>query len=144
MISTQASTTIERPLGAVFSFVADTTNDPAWHTDLLEVRRRGSAPTGAGSEFEVRIKPFMGQSDGLLQVTKFEPDRLLELHGRMGPMEPTIRYSFRPANGATEVRREVELRPPGVMRLLQPLMRPTFAKRNVEFLANLKRVLEAN
>ncbi len=143
MITTHGSTTIDRPVGDVFSFVADTTNDPAWHTDLLEVRRRGAGPTGPGSEFDVRIKPFMGQSTGTLRVTRLELNKLFELHGRMGPMEPTISYSFRSSNGGTDIGRDVALQPPGLLRLLQPLMRPTIAKRNREFLENLRRVLEA-
>lgn len=144
MIRMEASTTIDRPLGDVFSFVADTTNDPAWHTDLLEVHRRGAGPTGPGSEFDVRIQPFMGQSSGILRVTRFEPNQMLELRGRMGPMEPIIRYSFTTWDGGSQVRREVTLQPTGVMRLLQPLMRPTLVKRNRQFLVNLKRVLEAS
>jgi hypothetical protein len=57
-------------------------------------------------------------------------------------MEPTISYAFRPMGGGTEVAREVTLQPPGLLRILQPLMRSMFAKRNNEYLGNLKKVLE--
>lgn len=142
MISARDSTKIDRPIEEVFAFVADTTNDPAWHTDFTEVRRRGSEPTRLGTEFDIQIKPFMGQSTGSLKVTGYEPNRLLELEGRVGPMEPTIRYTFRTADGGTEVDREEALQPPGLMRLLQPFLRPVFARRNRQFLGNLKQLLE--
>jgi hypothetical protein len=142
MISARDSTTIGRPIEEVFSFVADTTNDPSWHTDFTEVRRRGAQPTQLGTEFDIQIKPFMGQSTGWLKVTGYEPNRLLELKGRVGAMEPTLRYTFRTADGGTEVGREEALEPPGLMRLLQPFLRPIFARRNRQFLKNLKQVLE--
>ncbi|MDQ2934705.1 MAG: SRPBCC family protein [Chloroflexota bacterium] len=126
----------------MFAFVADTANDPAWHTDLTEVRRRGSGPTQLGTEWDIQIKPFMGQSSGTLEVTEFEPNHLLVLQGRMGPMAPTIRYSFRAVNAATDFGREVVMQPLGLMRLLQPVMRPTLAKRNRQFVENLKSLLE--
>ncbi len=142
MITAESGTSIDRPVDDVFAYVADTTNDPVWHLDVLHAKRRGEGPTHEGSEFDIRIKPFMGQSGGSLRVTRFESNQLLELSGRMGPLEPTIQYTFRATDGSTEVRRAVRLQPPGLMRLLQPLMRPTIAKRNSEFLGNLKRVLE--
>jgi uncharacterized protein YndB with AHSA1/START domain len=142
MISARDRTSIRRPIDEVFAFVADTTNDPAWHTDLTEVRRRGSGPTQLGSEWDIQFRPFMGQSSGTMKVTEFEPNQLLLLKGRMGPMEPTIRYTFRSVSDGTEFGREVVMQLPGLMRLLQPLMRPSFAKRNRQFLANLKALRE--
>ena len=142
MVTIQHRTTIDRRPNDVFAYVADTTNDPAWHTDLVEVRRTDTGPIGLDSEFEVRIKPFMGQTTGSLRVTGHEPDSRFELRGRMGPISPTIGYTFRPSNGGTEVSRTVAVEWPGVMRLVQVPLRPILARRNARFLANLKQVLE--
>jgi hypothetical protein len=143
MIIAKASTTIDRPLAQVFSFVAASPSDPAWDSDILEAQPRTAGLTAQGSEFELRIKPFMGQSRGTMRVTRFEPDRHLELHGQLGPMEPTIRFSFASAGHGTELRREVEMHPSGLLRLMEPLMRWMIAKRNAEILEALKRRIEA-
>lgn len=142
MIRTQASTTIDRPLADVFTFIAESPANPAWDSDILELIRRGTGPTALGSEFTSRIKPFMGQSEGSFQVTKFESDRHLELRGRLGPMEPAIRFWFAPSGAGTELRREIEMQPTGLMRLLEPLIRRSVAKRNEAILDELKRVVE--
>lgn len=142
MIRLTNSIEIERPVEEVFAYVSDVTNDPAWHTDILDARRIDSGPIGIGSEFEVRIQPFMGQSTGRVAVTVHQPSAGFELSGRLGPMEPVIRYRFRRANGETEVEREVSMQPPGLMRLLAPVLRPMMRGRNQGFLANLKRVME--
>lgn len=143
MITTRASTTIARPLAQVFSFVAASPSDPSWDSDILEVEPRTAGPTAQGSEFDIRIKPFMGQSRGTLRVTRFEPDRHLELRGHVGPMEPTIRYLFAASGSGTDLRREIDMQPSGFLRFLQPMMRPMIAKRNAEILEALKRRIES-
>jgi hypothetical protein len=60
----------------------------------------------------------------------------------MGVMRPTITYSFEPMDGVTRFTRRVQFDVPGLMRLMQPLVRASGTKRNDEFLANLKRALE--
>jgi uncharacterized protein YndB with AHSA1/START domain len=143
MITAKTSTRIDRPVAQVFQFVAASPGDPAWDSDTLEVQPRTPGPTAQGSEFDVRFKPFMGQSRGTLRVTRFEPDRHLELRGQMGPMEPTIRFSFAASGNGTEVRREIDMQLSGLLRLLQPLMGRMMAKRNAEILDALKRRIES-
>jgi hypothetical protein len=142
MISAENSVTVNRPVEAVFTFVSDATNDPGWHTDILEASRTGDGPIGLGTVFKVRTRPFMGQSEGSMEITRWEPNRRAELQARMGPMRPRITYLHEGIDGTTRFTRRVDLQPPGLMRLMQPIMRGMFRKRNAEFVANLKRVLE--
>jgi hypothetical protein len=39
MVDRSDSIMIDRPVEEVFAYVADVTNDPAWHTDILEARK---------------------------------------------------------------------------------------------------------
>src|SRR5438132_2019156 len=134
---------IARPPAEVFSYMADVRNDPTWHTDVLEV---GSSTdvVGMGTVFDVKVKPSMGVSEGTMTITRFEPGRLVEYQGRMGKMTPTVTNICEPDAQGTRVTRRVELEPPGLMRVMTPLIKRTIAKANDGFLANLRRLLEGS
>lgn len=142
MIDTSDDIRINRPVAEVFAYVTDTTNDPAWHTDILGVRKTPEGSIGMGTTWQLRIKPFMGVSESTSEVVTFEPNRKEVLRGVAGPMDTTLTYLFEPADGGTKFTRRVQIRISGMMRLMQPLMRLMVPKRNAGFLRNLKGVLE--
>ena len=142
MIDRSDSITINRPVAEVFAYVADTANDPAWHTDILEARKTSDGPIGTGTTWNQRIKPFMGVSEATAEVVAFEPQRKEVLQGVAGPMKPTLTYMFEPADGGTTFTRRIQIEVPGLMGLMLALIRPMIGKRNAGFVANLKRVLE--
>jgi uncharacterized protein YndB with AHSA1/START domain len=142
MIDRSDSVTINRPVEEVFAYVTDTSNDPAWHTDILEARRTSEGPVGIGTTWHLRFKPAMGVSEGETEVVAFEPNRKEVQQGVMGPMQPTLTYLFEPADRGTRFTRRVQIKVSGVMRLMEPLMWLMTPRRNAGFVANLKRVLE--
>jgi len=142
MVDIANSITINRPAGEVFAYVTDLSNEPAWHTDLLEARKTSEGPVGIGTRYQVRFKPFMGNSEGTNEVIGFEPNRLQVVRGEVGPMRPTVTYLVEPANGGTRFTRRLQLEASGLMGLLLPLMRFMIVRSNAGFVANLKRVLE--
>jgi uncharacterized protein YndB with AHSA1/START domain len=134
---------IERPPEEVFAYVSDVRNDPAWHTDVLEVSSSTEA-VELGTVFKVRVKPSMGVSEGTMTVHRLEPGQLVEFDGLMGKkMKPTVTNITEPEGRGTRFRRVIELDPPGPMRLMTPMIKRTIGKANQGFLSNLKRVLEA-
>jgi len=132
---------IARPPAEVFSYMADVRNDPSWHTDVVDVRSSTDV-VGMGTVFDVKVKPSMGVSEGTMTVSRFEPGRLIEFRGRMGKMAPTVTNMCEPDAQGTLVTRRVEIDPPGIMRVMSPLMKRMIAKSNDGFLTNLKRLLE--
>ena len=142
MVDRSDSVTINRPIEEVFAYVTNTSNDPAWHTDILEARKTSEGPIGLGTTWHVRFKPSMGVSEGDTEVVAFEPNRLEVQRGEMGPMQPTLTYLFEPAEDGTRFTRRIQIKITGMMRLMEPLMRLMSRRRNVRFVANLKRVLE--
>jgi len=134
---------IERPPAAVFGYISDIRNDPAWHTDVLEVRS-STDTVGVGTVFDVKLKPSMGVSQGTMTVSRFEPGRLVEFRGQIGKMTPTVTNICEPAGQGTMVTRRVEMSPPGIMALMSPLIAGRIGKANDGFLANLKRVMEGS
>jgi uncharacterized protein YndB with AHSA1/START domain len=137
------SIVIDRPVEQVFAYATDTTNDPAWHTDILEARKTSDGPIGMSTRWHTRFKPFMGTSEGDQEVVAFEPNRTQVQRGVAGPMNVTLTYLFEPADGGTRFTRRVQIKMSGIMRLMEPFMQWVDApKRNRRFVANLKRVLE--
>lgn len=133
---------IERPPGEVFDLVSDVRNDPSWHTDVLEVEASTDA-VGVGTVFHVKVKPSMGVSEGTMTVSRLEQGHLVEFRGQMGTkMSPTVTNICEPEGSGTHVTRRVELEPPGMMRIMSPLIARMIGKSNEGFLANLKRLLE--
>jgi hypothetical protein len=62
----------------------------------------------------------------------------------MGKIAPTVTNICEPDAQGTRVTRRVEIDPPGIMRVMSPLMKRIIAKANDGFLANLKRLLEGS
>jgi uncharacterized protein YndB with AHSA1/START domain len=143
MVDRSDSITINRPVEEVFAYVTDTANDPAWHTDIVEARRASDRPIGTGTRWHLRLKPFMGVSEGDQEVVAFEPNRTEVQRGVAGQMKVTLTYLFEPADGGTRFTRSVQIKMSGLMRLMEPFIQWVDApKRNRRFVANLKRVLE--
>jgi uncharacterized protein YndB with AHSA1/START domain len=142
MVDRTDTVTINRPVEDVFAYVSDTSNDPAWHTDILEAEKVTEGPIGVGTRWRLRFKPFMGVSESTSEVVEFEPNRKEVLRGVAGPMTTTLTYTFEPVAGGTRHARRVQISIAGWMKLMDPLMRLMVPKRNGTFLANLKRVLE--
>jgi Polyketide cyclase / dehydrase and lipid transport len=84
----------------------------------------------------------MGVSEGTMSISRFEPERLVEFNGRMGRMAPRVTNICEPDAQGTQVIRRVELEPPGIMRLMSPLVASKIGRDNDRFLANLKSLLE--
>ena len=87
---------IDRPVETVFAYVTDVTNDPAWHTDVLEAQKTSEGPIGVGTVWHARFKPTMGISEGDMRVVMFEPNRQQVMTGDVGPMHPTLTYVLQP------------------------------------------------
>jgi uncharacterized protein YndB with AHSA1/START domain len=142
MINVASSTSIARPAAEVFAFVTDVRNGPKWHTDILEAALTDDRPIGAGSTFAVRFKPFMGLSEGTMTVSAYEPPRRAVFEGRMGKMVPTVTMTVEPEGAGSRVTRRLEMKPPGLLRVVAPVVVPMWRKQIAGHLANLKRVLE--
>jgi uncharacterized protein YndB with AHSA1/START domain len=139
----ESTISIARPPAEVFSHMADIRNDPSWHTDVLDVHSSTDV-VGIGTVFDVKVKPSMGVSEGTMTVTRFEPGRLIEFHGKMAKMAPIVTNICEREGQGTRVTRRVEFEPPGLMRVMTPFIRRMIAKSNDGFLANLKRLLEGS
>jgi len=143
MIDVTVATTVERPVDEVFAFVADIENEPRWHTDILETERltEGDVKEGTNYRIEFRSQP-MSPHGGTVEIVKFEPGRRIVSRSDMGNMKPELTHFFDEANGGTRVTRRIQIETSGLMTLMSPVMKVMVRRRNVQFLDNLKRLLE--
>lgn len=81
MIEVEDSIVIARPIGEVFTFVADQTNAPRWQDGLLEVRRITDGPPGVGTR-HVAVRRFMGRKLELTnEYVHYEPNTKITFTG---------------------------------------------------------------
>ena len=144
MIRTEATESVSRPAAETFAFIADVRNDPRWHTDVLEARLIEGTSVDKGATFEIKTKPVMGISGGTVTVSDFAPPTRIVFDVQMGKLVPTTTFTVVPDGDGCLVTRRIEMEPKGLlMRVMAPFMAGMMRKRNVGFLANLKRVLES-
>ena len=144
MIRASAGIVINAPPEEVFRFVSDPTNEPTWHTDVVEAELIGGGTFEPGRRVRY-VFPFAGRrTEGSAEVVGFEPGHLVRLRFKGVPMnlDPVITLAVEPVPGGSRFTRTVEIEPQGFKRLLAPLLRGFIAKRNAGFVANLKRLLE--
>jgi carbon monoxide dehydrogenase subunit G len=142
MISTEHTESIARPAAEVFAFIADVRNDPRWHTDVLEASLIEGTTIDKGSTFRIKTKPVVGVSGGTVTVSEYDPPSEIVFDVRMGKLEPTTTFTVVPDGQGCRVTRRIDMEPVGLVRVIAPFMSGMMRKRNVGFLANLRRVLE--
>lgn len=91
--------TIARPVREVFANLARVENAPLWYSAVTSVHRFGDGPVGVGTRFLFRRKLGSGETVNDVEVTAFEPDRILELSSVSGPTPFVYRYELRPSAG---------------------------------------------
>lgn len=143
MISTEATEHIDRPPEEVFTFVTDPTNEPRWHTDVIEAKSLTTGVVHQGSRWRWLLS-FMGRKEQVMEVTRVEPNRFIELRGGeiMG-LTPTITYRIEPEDAGTRFTRRIEMETRGVGKVFSPILNSERgAEHNHTLLTNLKRELE--
>ena len=84
MMIAEGSESIARSAEDVFAFVSDVRNEPRWHTDVLEAWLPEGASVAEGSTFEIKMKPFMGTSEGTVTVSEYDPPHRVVLLPKAG------------------------------------------------------------
>jgi uncharacterized protein YndB with AHSA1/START domain len=129
---------IERPIEAVFAFVADARNDVRWCHKVRSV-------SGGPDRYEVvhRPVPFMRERRLEMVRVREEPARRIEWREDDGHDVFSVTYSLEPLSpGRTRMRQcsDAEL---GVPRFLQPLWRHGIGRDLERQLKDLKKLLES-
>jgi uncharacterized protein YndB with AHSA1/START domain len=141
MIDVTHTVTIDRPVGEVFDFVAESSNEPKWDVDVQQVVRPTRGPLTAGTRYEWLLK-FLGTKRIAGEVTAFDSNRLIELTTYEGAILPKITHTFMADGDRTIYARRIRFETSGLIKLLEPLMKLMPRNPNTRTAENLKLVLE--
>ncbi len=135
------SVTVNRPIEAVFAFVADGEKCPQWRPGVLDIKHVSGA--GVGSTYAQGVSGPMGrrvQAD--YEITVFDPSARLDFQTTSGPARPHGRYDLESVNGGTRLTFSLDVELTGIRKLLMNSAVQKTMDSEVRTLDNLKRVLE--
>ncbi len=136
------SVTIDRPVEAVFAFVADGENSRRWRPGVLDIKRVSG--DGVGARYAQGVKgPMKRRIAADYEITVYEPLRLLEFRTTTGPARPHGRYDFVAVAGGTLLTFALDAQLNGLWKLILGTAVQTTIDAEVKNLNNLKRLLEA-
>lgn len=132
---------IDRRPEAVFAYLADLENLPRWNYAISETRKITAGPVGVGSRYrQARTVPVCTEEH--LEVTVFEPGRLLTLRGSLNSLPAVIGYALRSEGTGTVLTNAVDLQPPPPSNLFAPVATRRIMAAVAANLEVLKRLLE--
>lgn len=114
---------IDRPVGEVFDFIADSRNEPGYNPAMRTVTLLTEEPIGVGSRF--RATMGRGQMPLLVSITAFDRPHELGSTTTSTLMDTAGTLRFTPAGPAgTVMSWDWQVQPKGWLRLLGPLFTP--------------------
>jgi uncharacterized protein YndB with AHSA1/START domain len=136
---------IDRPVEAVFAFLADSENAPQWYAALDTVDKLTAGPVRQGTRYRMTRTLPQGTVVNVVETTELVPGERVTLESRTGPTPFTYRYDLSPAAGGTRVKLEGSITGKclqGPAALLAPLAQGQFKRGMADNLRTLRRVLE--
>lgn len=143
MISYESQTTISRPPDEIFSWLVEPGRMDQW-TGMSGGRWLTDGPAAAGSRAEATMQ--FGPLRRLLrwEITDLLPGRRVAFHSLPGgPLTWSGAYELETVGPDTVVKTMGEVRPNGLLRLLQPILRSELPKEEAQELVRLKELLES-
>lgn len=96
MIDITSSIDIERDAAAVFGYVADFENNPAWQRGMRSAVWTSEPPIGIGSTYD-QVARFLGREIRTsFEVTALEPGRSITITSTAGPFPITVTRTVEP------------------------------------------------
>ena len=98
----EVTITIDRPIEAVFDFLADGENDKLFSKRIIEIAKTTPGPAGVGTVYRSRAKDFGRTSTFEFEITVFERPARIHWHQlSKGPVLVDGGYEFSPAGDSS-------------------------------------------
>jgi uncharacterized membrane protein len=143
MHTIETSIDIQRPVEAVFAYVADPRNGPQWQGAIKEAHVTPEGQPMVGTKV-TQVVSFLGvKLEPTGEITALEPNRSFSFKGRSGPAMLEATYRFEAVGTGTRLSATVQVEPGGLFQLAGPLFASQFKKQNEADFQRLKDLLEA-
>lgn len=135
----EITTVVDRPVAAVWDFYAvhHVENHPRWDPDV-RLEAPSDAPIGRGTIIIRRNTRYGTPTEGTMEVVEFEPERVMAVRTRDGPIETNGRATFS-AEGANRTQIAIRAEFPG----MDESMAATIAPLMERSAATIKRLIES-
>jgi uncharacterized membrane protein len=138
-----ASVVVRGPIAEVFAYVADFRNDPAWRSEVREMRYLSDGPPAVGTRVRETSVLWGRRVVTESVLTVFEPGRRVAFAAVSGPFRVSGSRSFEPVAGGTRVTSVLEWHPTSrLARLVAPAMGRTYQRTIERYVARLPAILE--
>ena len=131
---------IDRPVDAVFDYVADSRNEPSFNPAMAGVELLTPPPIGRGTRFRARMGRAGTQM--LVELTEFDRPHRLGSRATSSMMQTSGALTFAPGGDGTVMSWAWQVRPRGWMRMLGPLSGPLGGRMERRIWTRLKHQLE--
>ena len=141
-----ATVVIDRPIDAVFAFLADGENDPTFSPRVEEIRKTTDGPPGVGTVFASVVKDAGMKTNREFELTEFEPPTRIRWRERSKNLVvvPEGGYDLAPAAQGTELTFFNELQGRGFGALIAPLALRSARQGAEAFAHSIKAAIEAS
>jgi uncharacterized protein YndB with AHSA1/START domain len=127
MITIERVITVDKPIEAVFSYLADFENTNEWDPGTVRTERI-AGDGGVGTKYQ-NTSSFAGRETELeYTVEDFQPEQRFRLRGENKTLTSYDTMTFRRLAGGTEVTYLAEFDFQGIARLAAPLLKSQFKK----------------
>jgi uncharacterized protein YndB with AHSA1/START domain len=142
----EVTTVVNRPIEAVFAFLADGTNDPKFSPRVLEIAKATDGPVGVGTVYKSTVKDAGVKTQREFEITEFTPPTRIRWAERSKNQVTASEggYDFAPEGDATRVTLHNVLEGHGFGKLIAPLALRQARKGADDFGRAIKAAVEAS
>jgi hypothetical protein len=144
MANMESTVVIARRVEDVFEFFLHLDeNAPKTDPTVGSVVRTPDGPVGPGTTFRFRQQNLGRTMETVTRFTAITPNREIQFEAEIGPMRPRCSLTFEPTADGTRVIFRGDSNPPGLLKLLSPMLNRQGQQAWTRRLSRVKTVLEA-
>jgi hypothetical protein len=143
MASIEGEILIDRPVEAVFDYVADQSNEPQYNPAMVRAEKITPGPVRQGTQFRSAVTSMGRTADMLIECTDYDRPACFSTATTMRQVDITYTLRFDPTGTATGMSWSGQVRAKGAFKLLGPLITWLGSRQEQRNWASLKKHLEA-